>query len=128
MELTAVRYGIGATVMKPSFDPRTAAKYFTIAAVVYLLSSGVSKIGVGLVLFRLTNNSDMRRMRWLLVGCIAMTAVWFLGGALVIALQCRPLSKAWDLAGTAPGSCMSASTIGSAGIVISAGDLFWDWV
>ncbi|KAK7968033.1 uncharacterized protein PG986_002310 [Apiospora aurea] len=105
-----------------------AAKYYTIAAVVYLLASGFSKIGVGLVLLRLTSNSDMRGMRWFLAGCITTTAAWFLGGALVFALQCRPLSKAWDLSGAAPGTCMPASTIGTAGIVVSAGDVFFTTV
>lgn len=96
MELTAVKYGIGTTVMdpNPTFDPTNAAKYFTIAAVVYLLASGVSKIGVGLVLYRLVNSTDMFKTRRFLMFCIAITAVWFLGGALVFGLQCRPLSKA----------------------------------
>ncbi|KAK7935927.1 hypothetical protein PG985_001422 [Apiospora marii] len=128
MELTAVRYGIGATVMEPTFDPAFAAKYFTIGSVVYILSSGVSKIGVGLVLYRLGNSTDMRKMRMFLVGCIAVTAVWFLGGALVFGMQCQPLSKAWDLTGTAPGSCMSVGVIGTAGIAISAGDVFFTTV
>lgn len=127
MELTAVRYGIGATAMEPTFDPTSAAKYFTIAAVVYILASGVSKVGVGLVLYRLAS-VDMRKMRLFLAGCITVTAVWFLGGALVFGLQCRPLAKAWDLTGTAPGSCMSASVIGTAGIAISAGDVFFTTV
>ncbi|KAK8041100.1 hypothetical protein PG994_014107 [Apiospora phragmitis] len=110
---------------EPTFDPMNAAKYFTIAAVVYLLASGVSKIGVGLVLYRLAGSTDMYKVRWFLVPCMVLTAVWFLGSALVFALQCRPLAKAWDLTGTAPGNCMPVSVIGTAGIVISAGDVFF---
>ena len=125
MELTSIRYGIGATAMEPTFDPTNAAKYFTIAAVIYLLASGVSKVGVGLVLYRLADSTDMYKSRWFLMGCIILTAVWFLGGALVFALQCRPLAKAWDLTGTAPGSCMPVSVIGTTGIAISAGDVFF---
>ncbi|KAK8852093.1 hypothetical protein PGQ11_014572 [Apiospora arundinis] len=128
MELTAIRYGIGATEMEPTFDPMNAAKYFTIAAVVYLLASGVSKIGVGLVLYRLADSTDMYKMRWFLMGCMTLTAVWFIGGALVFAMQCRPLAKAWDLTGSTPGICMSVSVIGTAGIVISAGDVFFTTV
>ncbi|KAK8113501.1 hypothetical protein PG984_014027 [Apiospora sp. TS-2023a] len=101
MELTAVRHGIGAAVMEPTFDPTNAAKYFTIAAFVYLLASGVSKVGVGLVLYRLANSTDMLNMRRFL---------------------------AWDLTDTAPGSCLPVSIIGTAGIVISAGDVFFTTV
>ncbi|KAF7557148.1 hypothetical protein G7Z17_g915 [Cylindrodendrum hubeiense] len=60
MELKAIDYGIGATTVESSFDPIKAAMFFTIAQIVYILATGISKLGVALVLFRLADKSDMR--------------------------------------------------------------------
>ncbi|KAM0279346.1 hypothetical protein ACHAO9_011747 [Fusarium lateritium] len=60
MELEAIRYGIGMTTMEDGFDPIQAAMYFTTAQLVYIIPTGISKLGVGLVLFRLTSGTDMR--------------------------------------------------------------------
>ncbi|KAI5460388.1 hypothetical protein BGZ63DRAFT_246741 [Mariannaea sp. PMI_226] len=124
MELQSINYGIGATAMEDGFDPIKAAMYFTIAQIVYILTTGISKIGVGLVLFRLADKSDMQAVRRGLIVSLVMVAGWSLAVALIFALQCRPLSVAW---GVGKGTCISTSIIGNAAIALSVMDMSVSW-
>ncbi|KAH6886336.1 hypothetical protein B0T10DRAFT_608019 [Thelonectria olida] len=124
MELQAINYGIGATAMEDGFDLIKAAMYFTIAQIVYILATGISKLGVGLVLFRLADKSDLRIIRWALIASMVIVAIWSLVVALIFALQCRPLSVAW---GVGKGTCLSTSFIGNAGIGLSVMDMTISW-
>ncbi|KAK4236353.1 hypothetical protein C8A03DRAFT_17001 [Achaetomium macrosporum] len=74
-EMQAVHYGIGATAMEPQFDAMLAAKYFTVAQLVYILASGITKVAVALVLLRLTSRSDMRAARLVLTTVIGQAAL-----------------------------------------------------
>ncbi|KAF4954605.1 hypothetical protein FSARC_12045 [Fusarium sarcochroum] len=107
MELQAIRYGIGATAMKAGFDPIKAAMFFTAAQIDYILTTRISKLGVGLVLFRLASGAGMKIIRIILIISMIIVTLWFLVTALIFGLQCRPLSVAW---GVGKGSCLSTET------------------
>lgn len=124
MELQAINYGIGATAMEDGFDLVKAAMYFTIAQIVYILATGISKLGVGLVLYRLADKSDMRKVRWMLIVSMIVVGIWSLVVALIFALQCRPLSVAW---GVGTGTCLSTGFIGTTGIGLSVMDMSVSW-
>ncbi|KAL6915619.1 hypothetical protein FSST1_007114 [Fusarium sambucinum] len=124
MELQAIRYGIGATVMKDSFDPIKAAMFFTTAQIAYILTTGLSKLGVGLVLFRLAKGANMRAVRIILIISMVVVTLWCLVTTLIFGLQCRPLSVAW---GVGEGKCLSTSVLGTTGLALSGMDVTISW-
>lgn len=133
MEMNAVHYGIGATAEEQQewFDPIEAAKYFTIAQLLYILASGITKLAVALVLHRLTsrgatdgatNNMKFARLGlWITIG---VTVVFTIVITLIFALQCRPLSVAW---GVGTGTCINTSVIGQAALALSIEDVLTSW-
>ncbi|UZP40088.1 hypothetical protein NXS19_007904 [Fusarium pseudograminearum] len=86
-ELQAIRYGVWATVMENEFD-LTKAAFCTTAQIAYILTTGLSKLGVGLVLFRLANGADMRAVRIILVISIMIFTLWCFVTTLRFGLQC----------------------------------------
>ncbi|VUC32593.1 unnamed protein product [Clonostachys rosea] len=124
-ELVAIDNGIGATVMEPTFDLIKAAKFFTIAQIVYILTTGISKLGVALVLYRLSDRSDLKQIRLVLIVSMVIVTLWCFATALLYALQCRPLSVAW---GVGEGTCISSTVLGNAGIALSAQDVAASWL
>ena len=86
----------------------------------YILASGISKIGVGLVLYRLASGAQMQVVSWTLLTFMVLMGVMSLAAALVFSLQCRPLSVAW---GVGVGECMSVSVIGVVATTLSAVDV-----
>ncbi|RFN50697.1 putative integral membrane protein [Fusarium flagelliforme] len=118
MELEAIRYGIGATMMEPDFDPIKAAM------IAYILTTGISKLGVGLVLLRLASGADMRTVRIILIISMTIVTLWCLVTTLIFGLQCRPLSVAW---GVGEGSCLSTSVLGTTGLALSGMDMTISW-
>ncbi|KAF4435944.1 hypothetical protein F53441_13372 [Fusarium austroafricanum] len=102
----------------------TVALYFTTAPIVYILTTGITKLGVGLVLYRLANGADMRIVRIILLISMVILVLWFLVTDLIFALQCRPLSVAW---GVGKGDCVSTAVLGATGICISAMDMAISW-
>ncbi|RGP70053.1 integral membrane [Fusarium sporotrichioides] len=124
MELQAIRYGIGATAMEDGFDPIKAAMFFTTAQIAYILTTGVSKLGVGLVLFRLASGANMRAVRTILIISMAIVTLCCLVTALIFGLQYRPLSVAW---GVGEGSCLSTSVLGTTGLALSGMDVTISW-
>ncbi|KAF4473051.1 integral membrane [Fusarium albosuccineum] len=128
MELEAVRYGIGATTLEDGFDMIKAAmahwQFFIIAQIVYILTTGISKLGVALVLFRLASGADMKAVRLILIITIFIVSIWSLVTALIYAPQCRPLSVAW---GVGKGTCISTNVLGNSGIALSVMDMTMSW-
>ncbi|KAH7215269.1 hypothetical protein DER44DRAFT_715607 [Fusarium oxysporum] len=141
MELQAIRYGIGATTIEPDFDLIKAAmvsifhglpakasltliKFFTTAQIVYILTTGISKLAVGLVLFRLANGANMKIVRRALAVSMINVTLWCLVTALIFGLQCRPLSVAW---GVGEGSCLSTAVLGTTGLALSGMDVTISW-
>jgi len=102
-----------------------SSKFFTIAQIVYILATGISKLGVGLVLYRLASNADMHLVRITLIVSMTIVGIWSLVTALIFALQCRPLSVAW---GVGKGTCLSTETIGRTAIALSAIDVAVSWL
>ncbi|KAH8664550.1 hypothetical protein BX600DRAFT_512571 [Xylariales sp. PMI_506] len=125
LELSAIHYGIGATVWETQFDPVKAAMFFTIAQVVYIATAGLSKLGVAMVLLRLANGSDMPAVRLVLIVSMSIFTLVSFSAALVYGLQCRPISVAWGLG---EGTCLSTMVLGGVGIGLSAADVAASWV
>ncbi|KAF5703639.1 integral membrane protein [Fusarium mundagurra] len=141
MELQAIEYGIGARTMEPGFDLTKAAmvlifhslqtkasltllKFFTAAQIVYILTTGISKLAVGLVLFRLANGANLKIVRRALAVSMIIVTLWCLVTALIFGLQCRPLSVAW---GVGKGSCLSTAILGTTGLALSGMDVTISW-
>ncbi|KAL7764874.1 hypothetical protein ACKLNR_006019 [Fusarium oxysporum f. sp. zingiberi] len=124
MELQAIRYGIGATTIEPDFDLTKAAMFFTAAQIVYILTTGISKLAVGLVLFRLANGANMKIVGRALAVSMIIVTLWCLVTALIFGLQCRPLSVAW---GIGEGSCLSTAFLGTTGLALSGMDVTISW-
>lgn len=125
--MNAVHYGIGATTMEPWFDPIKAAMYFTIAQLLYIIASGLTKLAVALVLHRLTSRTESSNMRLARIGLIItmiVTVVFTVVVTLMFALQCRPLSVAW---GVGTGTCMNTTIIGQAALALSIEDVITSW-
>lgn len=91
----------------------------------YILASGLSKVGVGLVLHRLSSGADMTLVRVILIAAMGVMSVVTLAIAVMFGLQCRPLSAAW---GESLGTCMPPTTIGQAAIALSAIDVAVSWL
>ncbi|KAF5545700.1 integral membrane protein [Fusarium napiforme] len=141
MELQAIQYGIGERSIEPDFDLTKAAmvlifhglhtktslttiKFFTAAQIVYILTTGISKLAVGLVLFRLANGANMKIVRSALAVSMIIVTLWCLVTALIFGLQCRPLSVAW---GVGEGSCLSTAALGTTGLALSGMDVTISW-
>ncbi|CAK7218036.1 hypothetical protein SEUCBS140593_003407 [Sporothrix eucalyptigena] len=131
MELNAVHYGIGATNEEPWFNAIEAAKYFTIAQLLYIIASGITKLAVALVLHRLTSrasdgngSNNMRFARIGLLCTMGVTIVFTIVVTLIFALQCRPLSVAW---GVGTGTCINTNVIGQAALALSIEDVLTSW-
>jgi hypothetical protein len=99
-------------------------QYFTVAQLVYILASGITKLAVALVLLRLTSHSDMRAARLVLFALMGVIAVFTVVVTLIFALQCRPLSVAW---GVGTGTCISTAVIGQAALALSIEDVVTSW-
>ncbi|RSL90652.1 hypothetical protein CDV31_015642 [Fusarium ambrosium] len=108
LELEAIRYGIGAAAMEEGFDINKAAMFFTIAQVVYIITTGISKMGVALVLFRLASGADMKVIRSILAATTVILGLWL----------------AW---GIGEGSCISSKVIGQTGLAFSVVDMALSW-
>lgn len=91
----------------------------------YILATGVSKLGVGLVLLRLTNATMMTGLRSTLIILMVTYSVASLSVTIVFGLQCRPLSVAW---GVGEGSCMQTSVLGNTAIGLSTVDVIASWM
>ncbi|EMT62746.1 hypothetical protein FOC4_g10006383 [Fusarium odoratissimum] len=78
MEVQAIRCGIGATTIEPDFDLTKAAMFFKAAQIVYILTTGISKLAVGLVLFRLANAASMKIVRRVLAVSMIIVSLWCL--------------------------------------------------
>lgn len=100
-------------------------KFFTCAQVVYILATGISKIGIGLVLHRLSDHSGMILVQWVLRVSMAVVGLASLAVGLLFALQCQPLSVAW---GEGEGTCISTETIGTSAMVLSVVDMTVSWL
>ncbi|EXL96333.1 hypothetical protein FOIG_11294 [Fusarium odoratissimum NRRL 54006] len=87
MEVQAIRCGIGATTIEPDFDLTKAAMFFKAAQIVYILTTGISKLAVGLVLFRLANAASMKIVRRVLAVSMIIVSLWCLVTALIFGLQ-----------------------------------------
>ncbi|EXL54474.1 hypothetical protein FOCG_05341 [Fusarium oxysporum f. sp. radicis-lycopersici 26381] len=124
MEVQAIRYDIGATTIEPDFDLTKAAMFFTAAQIVCILTTGISKLAVGLVLFRLANGASMKIVRRALAFSMVIVSLWCLVTALIFGLQCRPLSVAW---GVGEGSCLSTAFLGTSGFALSGMDVTISW-
>lgn len=123
-ELQAVYYGLAATDVKPQYDALKSAMYFTVAQLLYIISSGITKLAVCAVLFRLTSRSDMMFVRYSLIFMAVTVIIFTFVVGLIFGLQCQPLSVAW---GVGTGTCMNTSIIGRAGLALSIEDVFVSW-
>ncbi|KAJ4011146.1 hypothetical protein NW766_007784 [Fusarium irregulare] len=98
--------------------------FFTTSQIAYILTTGISKLGVGLVLLRLASGADMRTVRIILIMSMIIVTLWCLVTTLIFGLQCRPLSVAWGVGG---GSCLSTSVLGTTGLALSGMDVTISW-
>lgn len=103
-------------------DNFLATKYFLIVQLVYMITLYLSKLSVGLVLYRLAEaRQGVRRM--LLASMVVLT-VWTAVTVLTVALQCIPLSVAW---GEGKGTCVSGAVISNTGYSYSSMDIATSW-
>ncbi|ROW15875.1 hypothetical protein VPNG_02632 [Cytospora leucostoma] len=115
-------YGYGATDERPGYNLMLGVKYFLIVQLVYMITLYLSKLSVGLVLYRLAEaRIGVRRM--LLASMVVLT-VWTAVTVLTVALQCIPLSVAW---GEGKGTCVSGAVISNTGYSYSSMDIATSW-
>ncbi|KAI5921295.1 hypothetical protein F4810DRAFT_679234 [Camillea tinctor] len=115
-------WGFGSWPERTHDDPQIALKFWTISQLTYVLTAGIVKIGVALILFRINVDKVIRNV--LLVSMVvvfAVTAMFFL----VLTLQCRPLSLLW---GVGQGSCINFEITVRTGIAFSAIDIVLNWL
>lgn len=82
----------------------------------------ISKLSVGLVLFRLAE-ARIGVRNSLLVSMVVLT-IWTSVTVLTVALQCRPLRAAW---GEGTGNCVSGEVISNTGYSYSSMDITMSW-
>ena len=92
---------------------------------VYVLTTGISKLAIALVLYRLAHGAGIRLLNLILTVSMVVVSAVALVVALIIGLQCRPLSVAW---GVGSGTCMSTTIITNAAMVLSAVDVTASWL
>jgi hypothetical protein len=118
-EFVAIHYGYAATDIKPQYNPQTAIKYFTIAMNLYIASLALTKLGVGLVLYRIAET--MRSVRRFIVVLMTVCTGWSIGIFVIFAMQCRPLAFLWG--GAPEGTCLSPALLSNAAYALSAMDI-----
>lgn len=82
----------------------------------------ISKLSVGLVLFRLAEARQYVRLS--LQISMGILTVWTAITVLTVALQCRPLAAAW---GEGTGTCVSGTVISNTGYSYSSMDIATSW-
>ncbi|ROW02929.1 hypothetical protein VSDG_01719 [Cytospora chrysosperma] len=122
LSLICLSYGYGATEMLPGYNAILGAKYFLIVQLVYMITLYVSKLSVGLVLYRLAEARKAIRIS-LMVSMVVLT-IWTTVTVLTISLQCRPLAAAW---GEGTGTCVSGEVISNTGYSFSSMDIATSW-
>lgn len=98
------------------------SQYLTIGELAYIADSGFVKISVALLLLRVSVKAVYR---YIILCSIFIVAVVTVAIFLAVALQCRPLSLAWDPT-SATGTCMAPIQVTRLGYVLSAVDIYSD--
>ncbi|KAI0836432.1 hypothetical protein F5Y06DRAFT_273383 [Hypoxylon sp. FL0890] len=115
-------YGYGAWSRRSHDDPEAAAKFWTATQITYPPTSGIIKIAVALLLFRINVEKTIRRILILSIAVdFIVSTVFFL----ILVLQCRPLSLMW---GVGQGSCIDFDTNVRTGLAFSVIDIVLNWM
>ena len=98
-------------------------QYFILGQLTYALTSGLVKLSVGLLLYRIAAAPVYRHTVMI---SIIIVVVWSLATVMIIALQCQPLSFAWG--GSKTGKCFNPSVLVKTGYAFSAMDIASSWL
>jgi len=98
-------------------------QYFILGQSTYALTSGLVKLSVGLLLYRI---AAIPAYRYTVMISIIIVVVWSLATVMIIALQCQPLSFAWG--GSKTGKCFNPSVLVKTGYAFSAMDIASSWM
>ncbi|KAI1433479.1 hypothetical protein GGR50DRAFT_705393 [Xylaria sp. CBS 124048] len=114
--LLGAKHGLGRHIWNLSpRDLRLALKFTYATEITYGLTMILAKISIALYLLRLTPIRLQRHIIYLVTGltCVAGLTLTF-----IVAFQCKPPSRAWNM--DAPGSCISTKAIRIATYTYSA--------
>jgi hypothetical protein len=106
-------------------DAETAFKFAIVAQPLWAWSMATIKISFALMLLRIEQIVGWRRFLWAMIFLQIAIALY---NTIGILLQCIPLSKAWDLMGTTPGSCWSKKAQSTSTIVVAVFNAITDFV
>lgn len=75
---------------------------------VYFLCVAFTKVAILSLYLRI--NPD-RHFRWTVWACMGIVIASCIASVFAALLQCTPVRKAWDIAGTLPGSCINVNAL-----------------
>lgn len=98
----ATTYGLGRLFAEVGNSATyfTAVKYELFSQAAGLMSIGIGKLAVGMLLLRIVQNKTQIWFIWL---CIAATVFITVFSTVTVIVQCVPVEKSWNP--TVPGSC-----------------------
>ncbi|QSZ28725.1 hypothetical protein DSL72_003227 [Monilinia vaccinii-corymbosi] len=120
----ACQSGVGVHAKDLNFDQLiTGAKYEILVEITYIICTAMIKTSVGLLLLRITSVKPL--FRYIIWSSIAIIWVWTFITLLVVCLQCKPLTAAWDPLVT--GECLDVKLVTNFAYALSAETIFFDW-
>ncbi|KAF9877401.1 hypothetical protein CkaCkLH20_05101 [Colletotrichum karsti] len=108
-EILGVVYGTGRDATEiPRADRRTALQYFFAGELLYLLTTILLKVCVGILLLRIAIvPTHIWILRILLLSTLVFGALYLF----LIAFQCRPVHTFWDQGPRTPGHCFGRNIV-----------------
>ncbi|KZL88331.1 integral membrane protein, partial [Colletotrichum incanum] len=109
MSIMGVAHGQGrdATEISPE-DRRIALQYFFSAELLYIITTILLKVCVGILLLRI---AIVPTHIWILRIILFVTVLFGVGYLFLVGFQCRPISKFWDQSPRSPGHCFKTSIV-----------------
>ncbi|WQF86827.1 hypothetical protein CDEST_11841 [Colletotrichum destructivum] len=109
MSILGVVHGQGrdATEISPEHR-RIAFQYFFFAELLYITTTILLKVCVGILLLRIAIISTHI---WILRIILFLTILFGMGYLFLVVFQCRPVSKFWDESPRSPGHCFNISIV-----------------
>ncbi|KAI1489848.1 hypothetical protein F5X96DRAFT_638920 [Biscogniauxia mediterranea] len=118
----ALHYGYGVSPAQPWFNSQEAQHYWFACLFAYIITAGIIKISIALVLLRI---NVRRSIKVILIVLMVLATIIVLVLSLLLGLQCRPLSLSW---GVGEGKCFDWRTIVHTSYAFSICDIIFQWL
>jgi hypothetical protein len=102
----------------------TGLKYVFVCELLYVLTTAVTKLSIGMYFLRLSNRKYQIRTIYLTLGCVMLFSTMYF---FFLLFQCSPVSYIWTQYNDGKGSCLGSSIISNVTYAHAAMSAVTDW-